>query len=82
MSQASLADSMADMFLNVMGLNSLKMALRAFQFLNDSLSSFADHSISLLSKVFPNSSFLVGGDQPVKINFQACSSMDLMNAHI
>ena len=82
MSQASLANSMVDMLLNVMGLNSVKMALRAFQLLDDSLSSYVDHSISLLGTVFPDSSFLVGGDQPVKIDFQACSSMDLMNAHI
>ena len=40
MSYASLAESMAEMLLNCVGLTSWKMALRAFQLLDDFLSSF------------------------------------------
>ena len=52
---------MAEMLLNCVGFTSLKMVLRAFQLLDDCLYSSDDHSSSILSTSFPESSFLVGG---------------------
>ena len=83
MSYASLADdSVVDMLLNHVRHTPLKMALRAFQLLDDFLSSLVDNSSSLLGTAFLGSSSLVGGDQPVRIAFHASSSMDLMNSRI
>ena len=65
MSQASLTDSVAEMLLNCVGLTPLKMALRAFQLLDDYLLYSAVQPSSLLSTSFPDLSFLVGGVQPV-----------------
>ena len=61
MSHASLANSMAEMFLNCVGLTPLKMPLRAFQLLHNCLFSSTVQSSSLLGTSFPDSSFLVGG---------------------
>ena len=62
MFQASLANSVVEMFFNCVGLTPLKMALKAFQLLDDCLSSSNDHSSSLLGIFsFLDSSFLVGG---------------------
>ena len=61
MSHTSLVDSVAKMLLNCVGLTPLKMALRAFQLLDDYLSSSVVQSSSLLSTSLPDSSFSVGG---------------------
>ena len=82
MSHASLADLMAVMLLNCVGLTPLKMALGAFQLLDGCLSSSDDHSSSLLGTYFPYSSFIVEGVLPIKIAFLTSSSIDLMNARI
>ena len=70
------------MLLNCVGLTPLKIALKAFQLFDYFLSSSTVQSSSLLGTSFPDSSFLVGGVQPVKTAFQASSSIDLMNAHM
>ena len=82
MSHDTFPNSVADMLLNCVGLTLLKMGLRAFQLLDDCLSTSVDHSSSLLGTSFPNASFLVGGDQLVKMAFHTSSSIDLRNAHI
>ena len=70
------------MLLNCVGLTPLKMGLRTFQFFDDYLYFSDDHSSILLGTLFPNLSFLVGGDQSVKIAFQASSPIDLINVGI
>ena len=51
---------MVEMLLNCVRLTPLKMVLRAFQLLDDCLSSFDDHSSSFLGPSFPDLFFLVG----------------------
>ena len=82
MSQATLAYSMAKMLLNYVGLTPLKMALRAFQLLDDCLFSSIVQSSLLLGTSFLDSSFLVGGVLPTKTVFHASLSMDLMNTRM
>ena len=82
MSQASLVDSLAEMLLNCVGLTPLNMALRAFQLLDDYLFSSTVQLSSLLGTSFPDSSFLMGGVQLVRIAFLASSSLDLLNARM
>ena len=65
MSKDSLADSVAEMLLNCVGLTPLKMALRAFQLLDNCLFSYVVQSSSLLGTSFPDLPFLVGGVHPV-----------------
>ena len=59
MSHVSLVDSVVEMLLNCVGLTPLKMALRAFQLLDDCLFPSNDHSSSLLGTSFPDLSLLV-----------------------
>ena len=80
MSHASLIDFVANMLLNCVGLTPLKIALSAFQLLEDYVFSSIVHSSSLLGTSLLDSFSFVGGDQTVKTAFHAGSSMDLMNS--
>ena len=73
--QASLVDSAIKILLNCVGSTSLKMTLCALLLFVASLSSSIDHSTSYLTKIFLDASVLVGGVQPVSIDFQAFSSV-------